>query len=61
VAIQLDCDLQDPTDMIVEFLNRWREGYDAATLPRQSDLRSRSCAVATSCIFRFSVMIAVTS
>lgn len=28
VAIQLDCDLQDPTEMIVEFLNRWREGYD---------------------------------
>jgi dolichol-phosphate mannosyltransferase len=27
-AIQLDCDLQDPTDLIVEFLGRWREGYD---------------------------------
>jgi polyisoprenyl-phosphate glycosyltransferase len=27
-AIQLDCDLQDPTELIVEFLKRWREGYD---------------------------------
>lgn len=27
-AIQLDCDLQDPTDLVVEFLRRWREGYD---------------------------------
>lgn len=27
-AIQLDCDLQDPVEMIVEFLRRWREGYD---------------------------------
>jgi glycosyltransferase involved in cell wall biosynthesis len=27
-AIQLDCDLQDPTGLIVQFLKRWREGYD---------------------------------
>ncbi len=27
-AIQLDCDLQDPTDLIVEFLKNWRAGYD---------------------------------
>jgi glycosyltransferase involved in cell wall biosynthesis len=27
-AIQLDCDLQDPTGLIVEFIQRWREGYD---------------------------------
>lgn len=26
-AIQLDCDLQDPPELIVEFLSKWREGY----------------------------------
>ena len=27
VAIQLDCDLQDPLDLIPEFLEKWKEGY----------------------------------
>lgn len=27
-AIQLDCDLQDPPELIVEFLRRWEEGYE---------------------------------
>ncbi|MBV9113254.1 MAG: glycosyltransferase family 2 protein [Hyphomicrobiales bacterium] len=26
-AVQLDCDLQDPPELIVEFLRRWEEGY----------------------------------
>jgi polyisoprenyl-phosphate glycosyltransferase len=26
-AIQIDCDLQDPPELIVEFLRRWEEGY----------------------------------
>ncbi|MBI4852550.1 MAG: glycosyltransferase family 2 protein [Acidobacteria bacterium] len=26
-AIQLDCDLQDPPQMIVEFLEKWQQGY----------------------------------
>ncbi|MBV8770679.1 MAG: glycosyltransferase family 2 protein [Hyphomicrobiales bacterium] len=26
-AIQLDCDLQDPPELITEFLRRWEEGY----------------------------------
>jgi glycosyltransferase involved in cell wall biosynthesis len=26
-AIQLDCDLQDPPEMIVEFLRHWEQGY----------------------------------
>ena len=26
-AIQLDCDLQDPPEMIPEFLRKWEEGY----------------------------------
>ena len=27
-AIQIDCDLQDPPEVIPEFLERWEEGYD---------------------------------
>lgn len=27
VAIQLDCDLQDPLDLIPDFLEKWKEGY----------------------------------
>jgi glycosyltransferase involved in cell wall biosynthesis len=26
-AIQIDCDLQDPPELIAEFLNKWRQGY----------------------------------
>lgn len=26
-AIQIDCDLQDPPELIIEFLKRWEEGY----------------------------------
>ena len=27
VAIQIDCDLQDPPEMILDFLRYWKEGY----------------------------------
>jgi glycosyltransferase involved in cell wall biosynthesis len=27
-AIQIDCDLQDPPEVIPEFLERWEQGYD---------------------------------
>jgi len=39
-AIQLDCDLQDPTDLIVAFLKHWREGYDVVYGTRVSRLES---------------------
>jgi polyisoprenyl-phosphate glycosyltransferase len=39
-AIQLDCDLQDPTDLIVEFLKNWRAGYDVVYGTRVSRLES---------------------
>jgi glycosyltransferase involved in cell wall biosynthesis len=39
-AIQLDCDLQDPSDMIVQFLDRWQEGYDVVYGTRVSRLES---------------------
>jgi dolichol-phosphate mannosyltransferase len=39
-AIQLDCDLQDPTDLIVQFMDRWQEGYDVVYGTRVSRLES---------------------
>ena len=46
-AIQLDCDLQDPTGLIVEFLERWREGYDVVygtRISRHEAWRWSACA-----------------
>ena len=34
-AVQLDCDLQDPPELIVSFLKKWREGYDVVYGVRQ--------------------------
>jgi len=45
-AIQLDCDLQDPTDLIVEFLKLWREGHDVVYGTRISRIESRRWSVA---------------
>lgn len=28
VAVQLDCDLQDPPEMILDFISKWEEGFD---------------------------------
>jgi dolichol-phosphate mannosyltransferase len=28
IAVQIDCDLQDPPEVIPEFLKQWQEGYD---------------------------------
>jgi glycosyltransferase involved in cell wall biosynthesis len=39
-AIQLDCDLQDPTDLIVLFLKNWREGYDVVYGCRKTRMES---------------------
>ena len=39
-VIPLDCDLQDPPEIIVEMYSKWREGYDvvlAKRVDRQSD------------------------
>ena len=38
--IPIDCDLQDPPELISELLNKWEEGYDvveAKRLDRKSD------------------------
>jgi glycosyltransferase involved in cell wall biosynthesis len=45
-AIQLDCDLQDPTDLIVIFVKRWREGYDVVYGTRRSRMEGWKWGVA---------------
>jgi polyisoprenyl-phosphate glycosyltransferase len=51
-AIQLDCDLQDPTDLIAEFLKRWREGYDVVYGTRVSRLESWKWSLARKLFYR---------
>jgi polyisoprenyl-phosphate glycosyltransferase len=51
-AIQLDCDLQDPTDLIVEFLKKWREGYDVVYGTRVSRLESWKWSLARKVFYR---------
>lgn len=44
VVVPMDADLQDPPEVIVEFLKRWREGYDVVygiRTDRTSDNRSK--------------------
>jgi dolichol-phosphate mannosyltransferase len=51
-AIQLDCDLQDPTDLIVQFLKHWREGYDVVYGTRVSRLESWKWSIARKVFYR---------
>jgi glycosyltransferase involved in cell wall biosynthesis len=44
-AIQLDCDLQDPPEMIPVFLKTWREGSDVVYGVRKSRLESKRWTV----------------
>ena len=36
MAIQLDCDMQDPPELILEFLNYWEKGYEVVYGIRKS-------------------------
>lgn len=36
VVISLDCDLQDPPEIIEEMINKWKEGYDIVYARRKS-------------------------
>ena len=45
-AIQLDCDLQDPPELIPVFLERWREGSDVVYGIRKSRLEATRWTVA---------------
>lgn len=51
-AIQLDCDLQDPTDLIVEFLKFWRQGYDVVYGTRVSRMESWKWGIARKVFYR---------
>lgn len=51
-AIQLDCDLQDPTDLIVDFLRYWRQGYDVVYGTRVSRLESWKWQLARKVFYR---------
>jgi polyisoprenyl-phosphate glycosyltransferase len=51
-AIQLDCDLQDPTDLIVQFLKHWREGYDVVYGTRVSRFESWRWSLARKVFYR---------
>ena len=51
-AVQLDCDLQDPTDLIVEFVRLWRSGYDVVYGTRISRLESWKWSLARKVFYR---------
>ena len=51
-AIQLDCDLQDPTDLIVDFLKFWRDGYDVVYGTRISRSESWRWSIARKIFYR---------
>jgi dolichol-phosphate mannosyltransferase len=51
-AIQLDCDLQDPTDLIVQFLKYWRDGYDVVYGTRVTRLESWKWSLARKVFYR---------
>ena len=38
-VVSIDCDLQDSPDIIFEFLNKWREGYDLVYGIRKKKIR----------------------
>jgi glycosyltransferase involved in cell wall biosynthesis len=47
-AIQIDCDLQDPPEVIPEFLERWETGYDLVVGVRRQRMTASSSTVETS-------------
>jgi dolichol-phosphate mannosyltransferase len=51
-AIQLDSDLQDPTDLIVDFLRHWRKGYDVVYGTRISRFESWKWSIARKLFYR---------
>jgi dolichol-phosphate mannosyltransferase len=51
-AIQIDCDLQDPPGLIVEFLEKWEAGYQVVYGVRRSRQESRSMNFARRVFYR---------
>lgn len=50
-AIQLDCDLQDPPEMIPVFLETWRAGSDVVYGVRRSRLEAKRWTLARKCFY----------
>ena len=51
-AIQLDCDLQDPPSLILEFLRLWKQGYQVVYGIRRSRRENFLTSRARSCFYR---------
>jgi polyisoprenyl-phosphate glycosyltransferase len=51
-AIQLDCDLQDPPEMIPQFLAAWEEGHQVVYGVRRSRRENRLMALARKIFYR---------
>ena len=51
-AIQLDCDLQDPTDIIPEFLKLWEEGHDVVVGIRRKRQEGRALQAGRRAFYR---------
>jgi len=52
VAVQLDCDLQDPPALILDFLDSWKEGYDIVYGIRRSRREGRLISLARRVFYR---------
>ena len=51
-AIQLDCDLQDPPELLTEFLARWEEGHQVVYGVRRSRPEGRGITFARMAFYR---------
>lgn len=51
-AVQIDCDLQDPPELILEFLALWREGHDVVVGIRRKRQEPRSLQLARKGFYR---------
>ena len=38
-VVSIDCDLQDSPNLILEFINKWHQGYDLVYGIRKKDLK----------------------
>ena len=52
-AVQLDCDLQDPPELIVSFLKKWREGYDVVYGVRRKRAENKIITAMRQLYYRF--------
>jgi dolichol-phosphate mannosyltransferase len=52
VVVQLDCDLQDPPGMIVEFLDKWKAGYQVVYGVRRSRQEGFAITAARKAFYR---------